>query len=174
MDGAGARWGPDEHAIGPGDIRLATSARAWDRRGPEVWLDWHVKLPNADEATGLGTDETDTRGMVLVRWSEARWHAQVGAGLEILGDPWQTSAQEDRMAVQGDAAWRFGATWVRVGVDAGLLAPHEPAQARARVRLDQPLGPIDVGAEVRVGLTPAAYDLGGALTVRLVPARTRP
>ena len=159
-----------DRIAGPGDIRLGTAARVW-APGPEIWLDWQVKLPNADETTGHGTDETDTRGMVFVRASRPRWHAQAGAGLEILGDPWQRAAQEDRMAAQLDAAWRFGTAWVVVGVDARLLAPHFPAEARARVRGERPIGERTwLGLEGHVGLTGAAYDFGGAAVVRLVPS----
>ncbi|MCP4805249.1 MAG: transporter [Proteobacteria bacterium] len=163
--------------IGAGDIRLGTAARAWSGRGaaPAIWLDWQVKLPNADDATGLGTDETDTRGLVLARWAGPRWHAQFGAGLEILGDPNHHAAQEDRMAAQTEVGWAFGASQVRVGVDAAIFAPHFPAEVEARIGVEHPVGDrLRVGAQGTVGLTDVAYAFGGAFALRLVPGEARP
>jgi len=169
---ARARFPAVDTGFGSGDLRLGTRAVPWEGRGPipGVVLDWEVKLPNAPEDSGLGTDETDVQGMVLACWTGDRWRLQAGGGLAILGSPVQHAAQDDAALVHARGALELGPTWVQVGLDGRLQSPRNPHDLRADVGLSWTRGRLSLGAVGLVGLTPAAPDLGARLLVGLVPA----
>jgi hypothetical protein len=86
---------------GTGDARLFTKLRVTSEGAygwpwlPASGVAFGVKLPNANRSRGLGTDEADVFGHVLVSRSfgGARAHANVGIG--ILGNPRPEGGQDD-------------------------------------------------------------------------------
>jgi len=106
-------------ADGPGDLRLAVQVALppapW--RTTTVAARVGVKLPNADDTVGLGTNETDTAFTLLVatRLTE-RWHLLGHAGLEILGDPREGAVQDDLLAAAIGIEGRLGGWLTRFGV----------------------------------------------------------
>ena len=178
--GLAARWPSGSTAIGSGDLRLGTRARAWQGGRDQAWsagLDWEVKLPNADDTRGLGTDETDVSTRAWLAWTDQRLALQLDGGLAILGDPLQDSAQDAAALLGLRGALDLAPSSARLDssldarLDARLPSPRNPAE----VELALGLGAGPRSSRVRgrlegtVGLTPAAPDLGLRLSLALVP-----
>ncbi|RME28115.1 MAG: hypothetical protein D6798_03120, partial [Deltaproteobacteria bacterium] len=80
------RYADGHQQLGGGDIRLGTRLRLWP--GPvEGGLRARVKLPDAEDELGLGTDETDIALSADLSgvWGPAR--LQGGGGVDLRGDP---------------------------------------------------------------------------------------
>ena len=88
-----------------GDITLGTKWTVFREHGsaPGLGLRWAVKLPNASEETGLGTDRPDTTMQMIVSKTLGRVQLDGNFGLSIIGDPWVLDRQTDIM-VCGAAA----------------------------------------------------------------------
>ncbi len=185
-----ASWPDGTSAAGSGDIRLGGAGRLWPLPArtarpsraahpaiPELWVDWQVKLPNAADtgaaATaadgggalvyGLGSDETDVLAGGALRWALAPVVITAGGWLAILGNPEQFANQDDaavmalRVEVPAGAALPYGR------VEARLASPRNPADVSAALGAGWRLGrSLQVGAEGRVGATPAAADWGAS------------
>ena len=163
-----ALWMPDgSRVIGSGDVRLGTHARLVDRSA-EIWLESEIKLPNAPDESGLGTDETDWLGRCWVRWN-GPLRVEAGVGLAILGSPNAFASQDDalvtdlRLTLPLDAA----ESWVAFGGRA--WSPENPPDLALRMGAARETEGLVVGAEAVVGLTPAAPDVGGRLWLAVVP-----
>ena len=81
----------------PGDFSLFTKIRFNKGNGslPSFGFRYGIKLPNAEETKGVGTDETDVYGELLC---EKRWKGLKlfgSAGIAILGSPTTPSSQDD-------------------------------------------------------------------------------
>lgn len=118
------RFVNDEHtgaANGPGDLRLAVQValQPADWRATALAARVGVKLPNADETVGLGTNETDTAFTLLfaTRLSD-HWRLLAHAGLEILGDPREGAVQDDLLGAAAGVEGRLGGWVTRFGVAA--------------------------------------------------------
>lgn len=169
-EGLRATWPQGETVLGSGDLRLGTHARPYDGNGaiPAIWVDWDAKLPNAPEDSGLGTDETDLEGLVLLAWQGESWRVQAGGGLAILGSPVQHAAQDDAALVLVQSAFAVGPTWVSAGLDGRLRSPRNPLDLRGELGVGWTRGPLQLGAEGVVGLSPAAPTWGARVVVGLV------
>jgi hypothetical protein len=169
-----AVWGPDgNRVVGSGDVRIGTSVRFLDR-GLEGWIDSLVKLPNAPDEEGLGTDETDWTGQCWVRWNGAL-RIEGGAGLAILGSPNAFAAQDDALVADLRVFLPpMGPFEVRAEAGGRVWSPDNPSDLRARVGGTWTGQGLTAGAEVAAGLTPAAPDVGVRIWVGLVPGATRP
>ena len=167
FEGLGARWPDGTGSLGPGDLRLGTSARILPALGarPALWLDWEVKLPNASTALGLGTDETDVAAMALVRWGGPEGTITAGAGLVILGDPQRYSAQDDAALVHLSASRPLGPTRVLARAGGRLPSPRNPADLSLGLGVEGARGAARLGLELSAGLTPAAADVGARLWI---------
>lgn len=171
-----ATWGWVRHAwqdgtvvSSPGDVRLAVVARPPlpTRPGlPEVWAGAEVKLPNAGDEAGAGTDETDVTVLASLRWTTAPVTVVAGAGLAVLGDPLQYANQDDALVWGGSATarwpgWPFLAA--RMEGSGRARSPRNPAVAGLEGGLEGRLGRScwTVGLMAGPGLTPAAADLSG-------------
>jgi len=157
--------------LGSGDIRLGASARVWE--GPvAIWVDSEVKLPNASDATGLGSDETDWAGRCWVGWGDSV-RIDAGVGLAILGNPNAFANQDDAALVDLRVGRRVGAVDLWASGGGRLASSHNPAD----LSLDLGIGWTGIrfttGADVSVGLTPAAPDLGAMVWLGLVPTERR-
>lgn len=167
MEGLGAAWPDGGRSYGPGDLRLATSARIAPAAGvrPALWLDWEVKLPNASTERGLGTDETDVAVMALTRWAGPDGAVTAGAGLVILGDPLRYSAQDDAALVLLSAARPLGPAQLLARAGGRLPSPRNPADLSVGLGVEGARGAARAGFELSAGLTPAAADLGARLWI---------
>jgi len=152
-----------EKVSGPGDLRLGTHATVW--QGPiSLGLGWRVKLPNAADEGGLGTDETDVTALGTISKGLGNAIVMAAGGVHVQGDPIRFANQDD-----------VGLTWVGVASEIGAVQWFSQVggtlrSSRNPARLSTELGvsygcPLAVGGGVRKGLTPAAETWGGNLWV---------
>lgn len=142
---------------GPGDVRLGSVVTLVRARGFDATLGWEVKLPDAADGSGLGTDETDALFGATGGWSGGEWSARVGVGLGILGNPLRFANQDDVPMVRGRAGWARGPVGVLGALDADLPTSRNPAriQGDLGVRVGKRwFGLVHGGG----GFTPAAAD----------------
>ena len=167
LEGLAASWPDGARTIGPGDLRLGTSARILPGSGPRpaLWLDWEVKLPNAATELGLGTDETDVAAMALARWAGPEGTITAGAGLVILGDPLRYSAQDDAALALLTASRPLGPTRVLARAGGRLPSPRNPADLSVGLGVEAARASMRAGVELSAGLTPAAADVGARLWI---------
>jgi hypothetical protein len=88
---------PVEDGYGSGDLRIRTRFGALVERGwtPAVAIQVGVKLPNAPDRNGFGTDETDVDLGVLITKGLGPVDIHGNVALGILGDPTERAAQDD-------------------------------------------------------------------------------
>ncbi|GAB4260546.1 MULTISPECIES: hypothetical protein [Deferrisoma] len=101
-----------------GDVRLWTKLSLFPETLRGFSFRFGVKLPNASDRRGLGTDETDV-------FLTGLWDVEAGpvlvslnAGLGILGDPTKNGSQDDVFTWAGAARLPLAGGRFRVGVDA--------------------------------------------------------
>ncbi len=84
-------------ATGSGDLRLSTKIGiTTEQRGwPATGLQITTKLPNADDKSGLGTDETDFYATLLMTKTYSTLTFHLNAGLGIISDPIDGIGQDD-------------------------------------------------------------------------------
>ena len=78
-----------------GDLRLWTKFVLFPGDRQTVSLRFGVKLPNAHDENGLGTDETDFFASLLYGARIGAATATLNAGLGVLGDPERNQQQDD-------------------------------------------------------------------------------
>ncbi len=163
---------PDGSTVfGSGDVRLGASVLVWE--GPvAIWVDNEVKLPNAPDTSGLGSDETDWAGRCWLGWGETV-HIDAGAGLAILGNPNAFAAQDDAALVDLRVGRSFGPVDLWSSGGGRLASSHNPADLSVGFGVGWTGTRLTSGAEASVGLTPAAPNLGATLWLGLVPNERR-
>ena len=123
-------------------------------------LDWVTKLPNSPDEGGLGSDETDVALGLYGFWNIADWRVGLAGGIAILGDPLQFANQDDAafVALHLKRAGRMGS--VSTSLDWRLASARNPSVAQLLVggKSNGLLGPLWIGADAALGLTPAAPD----------------
>ena len=82
-------------------------------RRPALSFDLGAKLPNANNESGLGTDEADTFGGVILGHAGPAHDLRLNLGLAILGDPVNRASQEDMLTygVAGRHGARHALLW---------------------------------------------------------------
>ncbi len=110
-------------ASGSGDLRLWTKLGLFPDQVDGLALRFGVKLPNASETRGLGTDETDFLASLLYARGVGPAVVTLNAGLGLLGSPERNRSQDD--------VWTWGAQvrapagrWFRFGLEA--VGQHGP------------------------------------------------
>ena len=80
-----------------GDFTLATKIRLNQERSdlPAFGVRFGMELPNASNQSGLGVDETNVFGSLLVEKNAGPLRVLGNVGLVILGDPLEMAAQDD-------------------------------------------------------------------------------
>jgi hypothetical protein len=171
-------WPDGTSKTGWGDLRLGTSGRLSEGGlgfFPALWVDWVVKLPNAQDESGLGTDETDAYLSLVALWEKGPWGAGLRGGLAIWGDPLQFANQDD--------AALFAIHFKHVGEHHKLSATLDWQKSSPRNAPRTSLlgggqikglpGCLWAGVEGGVGLNPAAPDWQAGLLFGLdVPCRS--
>lgn len=156
-----------QRASGPGDLSLGTWARVASPGGPErsaVRIGWRASLPNASDADGLGSDETDVAALASAgAMLGPAWLALTG-GVAILGDPLRFAAQDDGALLWLHGAAPLGPVGLRASVGGAFATAANPARLRATLGVEGRC-PWLYHASVEAGLTPAAADLGLALGI---------
>lgn len=130
-----------------GDFRLATKIRLnqGTGRAPVVGLMFGVELPNASNESGLGNDQTNAFGGVLVEKAFGKLRLMGNAGIAILGDPVESSSQKDQFT--------YGAAF--------LYEAHPKINLLAETY--GRLGPDGIGTEERSRVRAGAQILAGGI-----------
>lgn len=125
-----------------GDFELAVSfAPLGGAEGFSAGGHLGVKLPNSDEAKGIGPNTTDVTIATLFSWVSPRWRATGWFGVAILEAPAQSFEQNDVFAYAVESLWLATPEW-RLSLG---------TRGRAGTRRVAPLGVGDLG-EVRASV----------------------
>lgn len=82
-----------------GDAVLATRLSFLRLYGYRLGLGVNVKLPNAADNKGMGTDETDVQILLLTSKSFGKLQVDFNVGIALLGDPTKNADQKDLTVV---------------------------------------------------------------------------
>ena len=125
-----------------GDFELAVSfAPVGGVEGFSAGGHLAVKLPNSDEAKGIGPNTTDVTIATLFSWVSPRWRATGWFGVGILEAPTRPFEQNDVFAYAVESLWLATPEW-RLALG---------TRGRAGTRRVAPLGAGDLG-EVRASV----------------------
>jgi len=140
------RWDarPEGTVSGPGDLSLHSWGRLWRGPVPGGFATW-VKLPNADDLTELGTDETDLHLAATAGSRRGAASLRAWLGLASLGDPFSGGGRT--WLPEGEA--RFG--WELGPVEAVGRLSALPGGPRPR-----PIGSLALSLEARCPLLAGA------------------
>ncbi len=94
-----------------GDLRLWTKLGILPGRVAGLGLRFGMKLPNASEQEGLGTDETDVFLMGLWEARLGRVALNLNGGLGLLGNPNRAASQDDVFVWAGSIRLGAGRGW---------------------------------------------------------------
>lgn len=158
---------PVADGVGSGDVTLRV--RVGVLRGGERWpalaLGTSVKLPNATDRDGFGTDETDVWIHALVGARGRRWQLHGNLDFGILGEPTKRAAQDDvfggGVAAEVDVGDGLG---VAVELTGRLPSSANPGEATLRFAFS---GPLPGGPHLSFGPEVSLIDGDLALGVRL-------
>jgi hypothetical protein len=137
-----------------GDFSLSTKIKVRNESGhwPSVGFRFGVQLPNSNQATGIGLNQTNAYGQVILGkkfGQDARVNTFANLGIGILGVPTQTFAQNDVFTYGFASIIRLDKTFSLVG----------EVNGRANTRPGTgPLGTESQG-EARVGMQVRASGL---------------
>ena len=95
-----------------GDLRLWTKLGVLPRLLRGLSLRFGMKLPNASEREGLGTDETDVFLVGLWEARLGRLELNLNGGLGLLGNPNKKASQDDVFVWAGSVRLRMGGGWL--------------------------------------------------------------
>jgi len=85
---------------GSGDLTLWTKVRFTSQNQnnfASFGLRFGVKLPNANDKDGLGTDQTDFFAALLLSRKSDKFQGHINLGIAILDDPFKLRSQQDMM-----------------------------------------------------------------------------
>lgn len=140
-----------------GDFALATKFQLKEEgKSPALGFRFGVELPNASNESGLGVDETNAFGGLLVSKHLGRALLHGNVGILILGDPLARASQDDLVVygIAADVPVRHGlalALEVSGRAGPGGIATDDRAMFRAVVRISS--GSLVWDAGVLAGLT---------------------
>jgi hypothetical protein len=159
---------PLENGYESGDLRVRTRLTAIREGGwwPAVAIQLGVKLPNARDRAGFGTNETDCEvGLLLSRaLGPVDLHGSMALG--ILGDPMRRAAQDD-VFLGSALVVVHPAPGFRLLAEFWGMPPSAANGGRAIARggFGLSAGGIDLGITAGVGMTPASPRFVAALDV---------
>ena len=160
-------WLTDTTAAGSpvsgfGDFRVGTALAVLNRPTFAIGAGWEGKLPNADDAGELGTDETDFTFGLWGGVSRGRWSGIAALGIGILGNPLRFANQDDVPVARLNAAFSPGPFQFSAGVSADLQTSRNPAhiEALAAIRYGKRWF-IEIAGTA--GFVPAAANESGTL-----------
>ncbi len=88
-----------------GDAVLATRLSFLRLYGYRFGLGVNVKLPNAADNKGLGTDETDVQILLLTSKTFGKFEVDFNVGIGLMGDPTKNADQRDLTVVGVSASY---------------------------------------------------------------------
>jgi len=151
------RYPDNRHITGPGDVTLRTELRLW-QAPVDGGLRWAVKLPDAEDGSQLGTDETDVHMDLELHRDQGPLSLRLAGGVAVLGDPLHATHQVWRPEGQARVDAALGPLVPGLALDS-RLGPGPPADTQLHLRLEGAC-PALVGAEATAGLSAAAPGWG--------------
>ena len=161
-------WPDGATLSGPGDIKIGTSLRVMGSSQRSLWLDWSAKMPNAQDTSGLGTDETDVTVGAYGRWSHENVGLVAGGELQILGDPLQYANQDDALLLGAALDTALDLFSIRGRVTARLESPRNPLDLSLGLGIQRKQGDWGYGLNGQAGLSPAAADYSISASIHRV------
>lgn len=150
--------GTQHSTYGSGDAQLWTKVRLWRERTyrPVVALHFGAKLPNANQADRLGTDETDFMIEVLASKQLGPIAAHLNLGIALLGNPGPTIGAPDRSSNGQDdlVTYALALAWPVLGVgtsDGTTFQLFGELVGASGSRFDNDRLALRAGAQVRTG-----------------------
>ncbi|OGC76042.1 MAG: hypothetical protein A2Z27_05635 [candidate division Zixibacteria bacterium RBG_16_50_21] len=98
---------------GSGDLTLWTKMRFLSESNslPGLGLRFGVKLPNANDDNGLGTDQTDFYASILAGKRIGRFENRINLGIAILDDPFKQRGQQDMFTFAAASIISLSSRW---------------------------------------------------------------
>jgi hypothetical protein len=115
-------------------------------------------MPNAQDTSGLGTDETDVSIGAYGRWSNENIGLVAGGELQILGDPLQYANQDDVLLIGAAIDATRDKFQFRGRITARLESPRNPLDLKVGLGIQRRQGNWGYGINSTAGLSPAAGD----------------
>lgn len=87
----------DDSGFDVGDLKLWTKIKLFSETAtkPAVAIKFGMKLPNADNTSNFGTNESDNFGLILVTKHFGALESRLNLGIGILGSPNELAEQDD-------------------------------------------------------------------------------
>jgi len=163
---------------GAGDARLFTKVRVLREKGmrPALGVRFGTKLPNANAANRLGTDETDFHIQALASKDFGAVSTHANLGLLLLGNPGPTVGAPDRKASGQDDLLSYSVAVVSrpvaapvcdrlslrlfAGVDGTANSRYGNDRAAARFGFQALLGSLAVYSGMSAGLVTGSENFG--------------
>ena len=97
---------------GSGDLSLWTKLRFVEEKGsrPAVGLRFGVKLPNAKDEVGLGTDQTNFYAATLIGKTWGKLENHLNLGIAIYDSPFRVREQKDLFTLAYSSIYNFSPT----------------------------------------------------------------
>jgi len=164
-----------------GDLVLATKLRllSESRLRPAIAFKFEVQLPNASDASGLGTNQTEFYSRVLLGKQLGRARVLGELGLAILGNPLVASTQADVATYGAGVVMPLHEGLELVAGVNGRQGPHRVgnesrAQMQAGIRVRAAGLRWDVAAIAGLKPVDATYGLAVGLTYEFQAFRNKP
>lgn len=149
---------------GPGALRFLTLATAW-QGAIDAQLGWMGQVPFTKDHGEILTDELDVHLLAGLSTDVGLARLGLTGGMAILGNPLRFANQDDAPLLWLTAAFPASPSLALAGRLGGALGTSRNP-SRLSTTLSATWGqPWQVGADVEIGLTPAAADLGGTLWI---------
>ncbi len=160
---------------GGGDLRIRLKVVPYEFDSHRLGFEFTTKLPNASQEDGLGTNETDFTGQVLLSSDWGRFKTHLNAGMAVLGDPSRNGNQDDfivwglggqyaltdALTLMGEVEGSFAADHSTEGFVENVAESSEGgARARVRVALTGPIGDWRWGVSAFKGVNSHTEDWG--------------
>ncbi len=159
------------------DVTVATKVRVISETAtrPSVGLRFATRLPNASNESGLGLDTTDFYVSALVGKTAGPIRIVANAGLGILGDPLNATAQKDQFLYGVSLARALTKNLEAVAeaagrsvISSGTPPPGLEAQGEARAAMRYTRGSVRLDGGLLIGITRQSPDFGVMIGMTIV------
>ena len=160
---------------GGGDARISLKVVPYEFKSHRLGFEFTTKLPNASQDDGLGTNEADIIGKLLLSSDWGRLKTHLNLGMAVLGDPsrdgnqndfivWGLGGQyalSDSLTLMGEVEGSFAADNSTEGFIENIAESSEGgARARIRAGLTGPVGDWRWGVSAFKGVNGHTEDWG--------------
>jgi opacity protein-like surface antigen len=170
---ASSKTGYNDEGIG--DLRIKLKVVPYDFGAHRLGFQAITKLPNANQETGLGTNETDFTCQALLSSDWGAFTTHLNAGFAVVGDPFTNRNQNDYFILGAGAEYALKRSLILMGEIEGSTAGDKSTdtfaeniaecsegndRVRARMALTGPVGTWRWGFSAFKGLNSHTEDWG--------------